>query len=148
MKNHILKTLFMLMVVTMTETLALDLDSYKWQNRIVIIFSNEKTDDFIKSVEPLSTLSAEILDRDLKVIRIVNNGKSYIDDEELYQQQVAPLVDKYKPNDNENVTILIGKDGGEKYRHLGVTDWQEIFRRIDAMPMRQAEMRQNVKDKK
>ncbi len=148
MTENIFKTFMVLMIVTMTQTTALDLDQYRWQNRIVFIFAKEKTDDFEKSVEPLSTLSKEILDRDLKIIRILENGKSVINDVQLSRQQVVELVETYKPNDKETVTILIGKDGGEKYRQSGVTDWQEIFRRIDAMPMRRAEMRQNQKDKK
>ena len=37
--------------------------------------------------------------------------------------------------------ILIGKDGGIKRRAELDTDLREIFRQIDAMPMRRAEMR-------
>jgi hypothetical protein len=41
--------------------------------------------------------------------------------------------------------ILIGKDGGEKIRQGSSVDLKEIFAIIDAMPMRQQEMRERAK---
>ena len=43
--------------------------------------------------------------------------------------------------------ILVGKDGGEKYRSQKVTKPQQLFHLIDAMPMRRAEMRRAGKGK-
>ena len=42
--------------------------------------------------------------------------------------------------------ILIGKDGGEKYRRYDVPELDGIFALIDGMPMRQDEMSQNPVD--
>ncbi len=41
--------------------------------------------------------------------------------------------------------VLIGKDGGVKYRSQQATETRDIFSTIDAMPMRQNEMRRQGK---
>ena len=38
------------------------------------------------------------------------------------------------------VVLLVGKDGGEKFRSETPVPAQEVFRRIDAMPMRRREV--------
>lgn len=43
--------------------------------------------------------------------------------------------------DNDYDLILIGKDGGLKYRAHGVTNPQRIYSLIDQMPIRQKEMK-------
>ncbi len=49
---------------------------------------------------------------------------------------------KYKVEPSIPFTlILVGKDGGEKFRSGKITTTQELFAIIDAMPMRQSEMR-------
>jgi hypothetical protein len=39
------------------------------------------------------------------------------------------------------MSILVGKDGGVKFRQDRILELKEIFRVIDAMPMRQQEMK-------
>ena len=136
------------MIVMIHQLMAVDLDRYKWKNRIVIIAANERTDDFRRSVDSMETKAADLNDRHLVVFQVVENGNSFVDSDSLSREHALQILEMVKPNEGETVTILLGKDSGEKYRQLGVTDWQEIFRRIDAMPMRQAEMRHNKKDKK
>ena len=43
--------------------------------------------------------------------------------------------------------LLIGKDGGVKYRSAKATDPRQLFETIDAMPMRQGEMQESKKQK-
>ena len=69
----------------------------------------------------------------------------------LIVKQVKPgeyLYKSYQIKLDEPFTvILIGKDGGEKYRSNSILDVDRLFAMVDAMPMRQAEMRQ-TKDQK
>lgn len=52
------------------------------------------------------------------------------------------LYKKYKVGDAEPfVLVLVGKDGGEKFRSLKPATTAQLFGIIDAMPMRQSEMR-------
>jgi glutathionylspermidine synthase len=64
---------------------------------------------------------------------------------DLIVQQVKPadkLHQTYHITPNEPFTvILIGKDGGEKYRSASILTADRLFAMVDAMPMRQAEMR-------
>ena len=39
------------------------------------------------------------------------------------------------------MSILVGKDGGVKFRQDRIVELKEIFRVIDAIPMRQQEMK-------
>lgn len=48
---------------------------------------------------------------------------------------------KYNVTPDQFTLLLIGKDGGEKFRSAKPVEIETIFRLIDSMPMRQAEMR-------
>lgn len=50
------------------------------------------------------------------------------------------ILEKYGMN-NEFDLVLIGKDGGVKYRAQGVANPEKIYRLIDRMPLRRREMR-------
>lgn len=52
------------------------------------------------------------------------------------------FVADYKIDRNQDFTlILIGRDGGEKYRSNKFVKAEELFAIIDAMPMRRAEIK-------
>ena len=55
----------------------------------------------------------------------------------------AGLRERYGIEPGQFAVILIGKDGGEKYRLYEVPELDGIFALIDGMPMRQNEMAQN-----
>ena len=97
-------------------------------HRMALVFGNNST--LVK--EQLSALqkdSSGLAERDL-IVKQVKPG------DKLYQTyQILP---------NETFTVLlIGKDGGEKYRSASLLTASRLFAMVDAMPMRQAEMRQS-----
>ena len=51
------------------------------------------------------------------------------------------LRSHYRVGAGQFTVILVGKDGGEKYRAERVVDPDELFALIDTMPMRRREMR-------
>lgn len=53
----------------------------------------------------------------------------------------STLVKKYNPTKDQFTVILIGRDGGEKYRTHTPVSSQILFDIIDSMPMRQSEIR-------
>lgn len=53
----------------------------------------------------------------------------------------SPLLTQYEVKPSQFVIILIGKDGGEKFRSLKPETTETLFAIIDAMPMRQAELK-------
>ena len=53
--------------------------------------------------------------------------------------EVDEISSFYGLDQNSFSVLLIGKDGGEKYRTSEIPDLAEMFALIDTMPMRRAE---------
>jgi hypothetical protein len=121
----------------------IDLTQYLWKNRLILIFSPSEADSTYQDVKNQSEkLTDELVDRDLVLFHLFERGKSYIGDSPLDDGVADSLRQRYKIKPGELTLILIGKDGGEKLRQQRSFDFQIIFDRIDAMPMRQLEMKQ------
>jgi len=124
------------------------LDQYKWKNRLILIFANSQQDSILlKTQQQAIIYKDEIIDRDLLLIYSVEKGKSAANDSLLPDSVSSALREKYDVPQGSFSIILIGKDGGEKLRQVGRIDFKEIFGRIDAMPMRQSEMRERSQKK-
>ncbi|WP_421799811.1 DUF4174 domain-containing protein [Haliscomenobacter sp.] len=115
------------------------LDQYRWKNRILLVFAPDPQDQHLK--DQLSLLNASragLVDRDLKVIVLdpkSNTSLPTADSKHLYQV--------YKVEKDTFRVLLIGKDGTEKLRTSQPILPIDLFRIIDAMPMRQSEMKRN-----
>lgn len=83
-------------------------------------------------------------------LALLNKDAGGLQERDLQVVQAAgkqALYKKYKVSDAEPfVLVLVGKDGGEKYRSLKPVTTDAIFDIIDAMPMRQSEMRRKKPD--
>jgi Domain of unknown function (DUF4174) len=73
--------------------------------------------------------------------RDLRQGTSYSNQQPIDIASAAKLRQKFNINDNDFRLILVGKDGGAKRQDSEVVQATTIFREIDAMPMRQQEMR-------
>jgi hypothetical protein len=89
----------------------------------------------------LSRQEKEVLDRDLLVFHILEKGDTKLGNVPLSEGSGDYLREKFSINSGTFTTLLIGKDGGVKLRSQGPVELEEIFSLIDAMPMRQREMR-------
>lgn len=111
------------------------LDQYRWKNRILLVFAPDPQDQHL--MDQLSLLNASragLVDRDLKVIVVnpkSNTSLPTADSKHLYQV--------YKVEKDTFRVVLIGKDGTEKLRASQPISPIDLFRIIDAMPMRQSE---------
>ena len=65
--------------------------------------------------------------------------------EYLDPQTSQSLRKKFNIPRGEFTVILVGKDGGIKLKRQEHTQLNDIFALIDAMPMRQEEMRQKIR---
>jgi hypothetical protein len=113
-----------------------DLDELKWKNRIIIV--NQPRDER-GDLRVLQERVAGIDDRD--IIWFVVTGDRALSNYQgrLSGSFVGNLRDRLRPGPGG--VILLGKDGGVKSRADDL-DLDAIFSQIDAMPMRQLEMRQ------
>ena len=98
--------------------------------REIILFANADDDKSLKKqLEILNSDPKGLAERDLKIsikIWAKDKGKTH---------------QKFKIAKNQYAFILIGKDGGEKYRSFSVMTKQKLYSIIDAMPMRKYEMK-------
>ena len=82
-----------------------------------------------------------IVDRDILWFILDDNGIAT-----NYTGMVSPEFSSRIREDyfaDGSKVVLVGKDGGVKYRHKAL-ELPDIFVRIDAMPMRQQEMQDNA----
>jgi hypothetical protein len=112
------------------------LGDYQWKNRLILIHAEENSGN---EVETLRTAQVGIDDRDL--IWFVNTGSGLVSNQAAVssrlESEVTGLLEENRLNGR---VLLIGKDGGIKSRESDL-NLDAIFRRIDAMPMRAREMR-------
>ncbi|MFK7845647.1 MAG: DUF4174 domain-containing protein [Rhodothermales bacterium] len=112
-----------------------DLDSLEWKNRVVIVNETNNQDE---SRRLLAEQVAEIDDRDIIWFIIKEDLALTNYSGRLSREFVSNMRERLGPMQGK--VILIGKDGGIKSQS-DYLDIEAIFSEIDAMPMRQFEMR-------
>ena len=120
-----------------SETLT-SLSDLQWEYRVVLI----QVEGFDKGSDMASVLkhsAAELDDRNIIWFVVANQQvlSNLADASVISSEFNASVIDVLKAN-NTNI-VLIGKDGGIKYRSPHI-DLSVIFNRIDQMPMRRLEM--------
>ncbi|MEM9441644.1 MAG: DUF4174 domain-containing protein [Pseudomonadota bacterium] len=124
------------------------LDAYRWQNRLIVVFADQ---DSKKEMEQqhhmLLTSRRGLLDRHLVIVE-VDQGLVTFDG--LISQSVGgnELRDVLNVSRSGFSVVLIGKDGGVKMRSTEPTTSASLFALIDAMPMRQREMKEQQTDRR
>ena len=95
--------------------------------RQVLIFGQPQSQVVLQQLELLKKDAAGMDERDIIITLVAKENSIY----KKYKVEVStPLT-----------VILVGKDGGEKHRTHNVITAEQLFSLVDAMPMRQAEMR-------
>ena len=109
------------------------LDQYQWEKRLLIVHSPNVSNLAYKiQLDDYRTHENGVLDRDIKLISLISAEP--LDD---YEQWASA----FHLGENDFNIILVGKDGTEKKRWDQPVPMIEIFKIIDAMPMRQNEAR-------
>lgn len=123
-----------------------ELKAYQWQKRLLILFAPAENDLVYQSFkDQLQRQTQEILDRDLLTFHVFESGEGRLTHLPMDKEQVHFLRREFSILPGQRVLILIGKDGEVKLRRALPVDLSEIFSFIDAMPMRQREMRELAK---
>jgi len=140
-------SLFLLVVVSMAQASEkgsvadLDLDALRWKNRVLVLFSPSESDASFQSQKKGLASSAEgIVDRDLVILEIIEQGQSRAGNQLLSEKSVQAAHKKLGVQAGSFQVLLIGKDGGVKLRSSGPVSMKDLFGLIDSMPMRQQEM--------
>jgi hypothetical protein len=120
---------------------AIALDDYRWQNRLLVVAAPGPTDPALRDLcSRLEREAAGVAARDLVVLRLLEHGESHAGRRVIDSATARELRARLGLAAGERMLLLVGKDGGVKRRGPLHTALPEIFRQIDAMPMRRAEM--------
>jgi hypothetical protein len=123
-----------------------DFSTYQWKNRLLILFAPSEDAPIYQSFkEQLQRRTQEVRDRDLLTFHVFESGEGRLADLPLNKEQVLFLRKRFSVIPGQLMVILIGKDGEVKFRKESPADLSDIFSIIDAMPMRQREIRERAK---
>jgi hypothetical protein len=137
------------MADTPADSIDFRLEDHRWEHRLVLVFSPGPVDD--RHTEQQKFLAGHedgIADRDLRLVWVFTEGASRITRRAygkgtyLTARSAERLRERFDvPADSFRV-LLVGKDGTEKLRQPEPLTVKSLFQTIDAMPMRQREMRE------
>jgi hypothetical protein len=123
----------------------IDLEDYRWKNRLVFVFGPSEADDAYRSfIRQVRDNADEVRDRDLIVFQVLEQGESRVDGRPMTVAAAQSLRLRFAAPTGTFILILVGKDGTEKLRRDTETDIRDILGLIDSMPMRQREMRERA----
>lgn len=115
----------------------MNLEAYMWKKRVLLAFAPEDNEALRRHREAWTSVSAEVQERDMVRLEVVGD--------EVFDGGRRGAADglraRFRPEKRELVVVLVGKDGGEKMRGADLSP-PDVFRTIDAMPMRRREMRE------
>ncbi|MEQ8524923.1 DUF4174 domain-containing protein [Gracilimonas sp.] len=119
-----------------------DLNDYKWENRILIVFSpNTFNADYQNQSNELQKAESGVKERDLEVFYALKQSSASAKGQILPEAVTQNLRAQFNVSPSDFTTILIGKDGTEKLRSDESLSTKKLFEEIDSMPMRKLEMK-------
>lgn len=128
------------------EAVDLDLDALRWEKRVLVLFSPSESDpSFQSQKQDLVSRPLELLDRDLIILEILEDGVSRAADRVLSKNAVKGIRSRFGVPSGVFQVLLVGKDGTVKLRSTEPVPARDIFRLIDSMPMRRQEMERKGK---
>lgn len=107
-----------------------DLEKLHWKHRVVLMSSPDPANPSLERQRTLLSTHAEAMrERDMVVYEVTGGSPE------------AKKLRQHLRIEAGFTVILIGKDGGEKFRSGEPLEAEQFFRLIDAMPMRRGEIR-------
>lgn len=124
------------------------LDAHRWEHRLLLVFApSDRADALAVQEERFDGHDAGFRDRDLLFLTIYGGERGTLREEPgsearpLTEAAVRRLYDHFGVPVDAFRVLLVGKDGTEKHRDAEPVTVQMVFDTIDAMPMRQQELR-------
>jgi len=118
------------------------LEEYLWQKRLVLVFAPAADDAHLKAQNDILAGSPdELKERDIVIWRFIHQTSVQKDKKYMPHLSTDPFYKEFGVRRDEFRVLLIGKDGDIKFEANEPATVQTLFGLIDAMPMRQREMR-------
>lgn len=127
---------------------AQNLKQHQWQYRVLILKTNSTQSKTYKTqIIELKNASEELCERKLILYQVVGETYELTDFTGTPLKKLGQISESFKKsylNSEEDFEIrLIGLDGGTKLHQYKLLDTNELFKIIDVMPMRRAELSNN-----
>ena len=120
----------------------IDLSAHRWQHRVILLFAPTSDDaSYAAMSKEIWSRPAGVEERDLIVYELFFRQTGMAFGRGILPAATRKLAASLDVPPDHFTFLLIGKDGGVKMRSSEPTPVPKIFRTIDAMPMRQREMR-------
>lgn len=131
-----------------SHSLSQDLSSHQWEDRLVLILTDDTDNStYQDQINELYSDKQGLEDRKLVIYTVLPNKIKRDDMPNQGWIESGELNNEYKKSEEPFEILLIGLDGGVKLRQSEFLSNEELFGRIDQMPMRRREL-QNDSDKK
>jgi hypothetical protein len=119
------------------------LGSLRWEKRPLLLFGAGERDPALrKQLDAVESAREGFAERDMVLIVVLGEGTSRIEGRPLSLEDAQQLRAFFEIENNEFALRLVGKDGDVKRASDTVVAMRDIYDQIDAMPMRQQELRQ------
>ena len=123
--------------------MAFDLNTYQWKNRLLLVFApSENSPAYQRQMQLFQGQQAGFKERDLLLVELLTESTSRAYGQTLDDADVTRVRSRFNVAPQDFRVILVGKDGTAKRRESNPIQPEVIFNEIDAMPMRQREMRE------
>ncbi|MEM6292023.1 MAG: DUF4174 domain-containing protein [Myxococcota bacterium] len=117
------------------------MDDFAWSKRVLVVFCSDASQWRDAWTASLNADADGLRERDLVVLDLDTDPPN-LDGQPLHRDDVATLRARFEPRVGACEVALVGKDGGEKLRQRdAAVSLTDLMLAIDAMPMRQQEMR-------
>ncbi|WP_439130428.1 DUF4174 domain-containing protein [Polaribacter sp.] len=117
------------------------MEKYQWKNRVLLIFSDDKTDEKLQQqIINLSKDKKGLIERKLKIYQFVKD--EFTTDFKADWSLKTIKTQNFKKESESFKVVLIGLDGGIKLKQDNVLSTEKLFTIIDGMPMRRRELKQ------
>lgn len=120
-----------------------DPGSHVWEHRLFLIFTPSPEDDrYVRQTRLLEGVHNGFVERDLLRGEFFEDGAGTFDGEPVHPEDAAGEWERYGVEPGRFAAVLVGKDGTVKYRSGEPVEPEDLYTRIDAMPMRRREVRE------
>ena len=120
---------------------AQDLQQHRWENRLIILLSeNSDSETLAEQQKLLLADSAGLAERKLLVYTITPDSYILGGKTDSWKKQQG-VYERLTKNNQPFEFLLVGLDGGIKLRKTAPVKLADLYRLIDSMPMRAAEIR-------
>jgi hypothetical protein len=113
------------------------------KHRILLVFAPDSQNEFLQEQNKmLRQAHPGLTERDMLVVQVIENNVELNPPLKKAVPSAEALRQEFKVSPDQFTVVLIGKDGGEKYRAKHAQAPAVLFQIVDSMPMRQNEAQQ------